>query len=382
VNPESDAASRDRQTYTILFVVCTAIVGAMFLPLFQSIVAGGDYRLHLGFARAMERRGELVSERPGFELLILALARVFPSGRNLAAAALWISVVAMMAKFGISAAMLKDDVGRARSLALALVLLFLAPITLDWRLHPLVSGVSNVHLGQMSGLIFHNPTTVVVFPLVLLLFTSSFRERHGLTAGLAAVQCLIKPSFVVAWIPAFALLQVWRHGLTWRKLAPTALAMVPALGVLAYQFAATERLGDGIVLAPLRAWREVSDNVLLSTIRSLAFPLAFCAFYFREMRERADHWFAWGILAVANLQYGLLYLDGADYPGNLTWSRYFAVYIVFLLCLGRFAPIASRAESWHGPGRITANALLAGLVALHLSSGLRYYLEGVSYGRW
>ncbi len=368
--------------HALVFAGCAIVVGAMFLPLFQSIVSGGDYKVHLSLARQTERRGATRTERPGFELLTIAVSHVFSSERRLVLAAIWISVLAMVAKFAISASMLTREVGAERSLALAFLLLFLAPITVDWRVHPLYPAHSRVHLGQMSGLIFHNPTTVVVFPLALLLFTASFRERHGLAGALAAVQCLIKPNFVAAWIPAFIALQVWRHRGAWRPLARSALAVVPAIGVLLYQLFTTERLGDGMIVAPFRAWRQVSDNILWSSIRSLAFPVAFCAIYFRAIRGRLDHAFAWCIFGVAFAQYALLYIRGADYPGNWSWGRYLAIYIVFLLCLGRFAVIVSRRESWRGLWGPAGNVLLIGLLFLHLSSGLRYYLEGVSYGRW
>jgi hypothetical protein len=366
-----------------VFTACALVVGAMFLVLFQRIALDGDYKLHLDFARLMERRGSIVTERPGFEAMTIAVSHLFASRNRLVLAAIWISVAAMVAKFGLSAFMLEREVGRERSLSVAFALLFLAPITLDWRLHPLVPiGMSPVVLGQMSGFIFHSPTTVLVFPFSLLLFYCSFRERHGLAGLLAAAQCLIKPNFVAAWMPAFALLVLWRHGPRWRPLARSAVAVVPALGVLLFQFMTTERLGDGMIVAPFRAWRVFSDNILWSIVRSLAFPLVFCAVYFREIRGSAEHWFAWGIFFIAFWQYALLYITGPVYFGNWTWGRHLSIYIVFLLCLGRFVTVVARPESWRGMRRIAANVGLIALLALHFTSGLRYYLEGVWYGRW
>jgi hypothetical protein len=160
------------------------------------------------------------------------------------------------------------------------------------------------------------------------------------------------------------------------------MAVLPAIGVLAYQYATTERLGERIVVAPFLAWSEASDNILWSCIRSLAFPVAFCVVWFRQVRGRVDHGLAWGILGVAFLQYALLYNEGASYPGNWSWARYPAVYIVFLLCLSRFIAITRRRENWRGGWRVVANAFLMVLLALHLYAGMRYYLEGIWYARW
>lgn len=343
-----------------------------------------DFRGHLDFARAMARAGRAHSERFGFELLTLVAAGFSDNLVDLARAAVVVATLATVAKAVLSARWLARDLGPLPAVGLALLVLFLAPITFAAR-HPLMPRQSAVHLGQMSGLIVHNPTTVVVFPLAIALFVASWRRRAGWTSALAALQCLVKPNFVVAWLPVFAALELWRgrrDGRGWWAVASrTAAILAPAVAVLAWQLATSEKLGTSMVIAPFRAWRGLSPDIPLSIVRSLAFPALLVAVHLRELRRRPELRFAWAIFAVAFAQYSLLYLRGAAYPGNWSWGRYLAVYLVFLLSVEAYAQIVARRESWRG-WRAVANGALAALLALHLYSGLFYYWQGVRLGRW
>lgn len=360
-------------------------VASAFWPLYERMTrASVDFRAHLDFARGMARAGRAHSERFGFELLTLVAAGFSDDRADLARAAVVVATLATVAKAVLSARWLKREYGPAAAVLLALVVLFVAPITFMAR-HPLMPLHSAVHLGQMSGLIVHNPTTVVVFPLAVALFAASWRRRAGWTSALAAVQCFVKPNFVVAWMPVFVVLELWRDRRDgrgwWVAASRTAGIVAPAVAVLAWQLATSEKLGTAMVIAPFRAWRGLSPDIPLSIARSLAFPALLAVVHFRELRRRPELGFAWTIFGVALAQYSLLYLRGAAYPGNWSWGRYLAIYVVFLLSVAAYARIAARRESWRG-WRAVANGALAALLALHLYSGLFYYWQGVRDGLW
>lgn len=364
------------------FAGLAVAVAVLFWPLFARMAReSADFLGHLDFAARTARAGAIHSERFGFELLTLLVAEL--AGSDLAWAATLLATLATMGKAVLSARWLARELRPTSAAALALVALFLAPITFASH-HPKRVLNSAVHLGQMSGLIFHNPTTVVVFPFVLALFFASWRGRPLATAVLAAVQCPIKPSFVAAWLPVLPALELWRgrreaQGLG-RIVLRTAAIAAPAVAVLAWQFATSESLGT-MIIAPWRAWHRLSNDIPLSIVRSLAFPALLAVVHWRELRRRPEHLFAWSIFAVSFTQYALFYLRGAGYPGNWSWGRYLAVYVVFLLAVELFADIAKRRESWRG-WRTVANGGLAALLALHLYSGLFYYWQGLRHGMW
>ena len=381
--PRAGPAADSRRRAVALAALALG-VACLFWPLFERMVAGpSDFGGHLRFAREMEGARAPQSERFGFELLVLALSRLWAPPRDLASAAILLATAATAAKAVLSARWLGREMAPARAAAVAAALLFLAPITFAAR-HPLRSAHSAVHLGQMSGLIFHNPTTVVVFPLVLALFVASWRGRAVSTSLLAALQCFVKPSYVAAWLPVLPALEVWRGrrgGLRLGRIAlrTAAIAAAPA-AVLAWQFLTSDSLGT-IVVGPWRAWRVYSADIPLSIARSLAFPALLAAVHWREVRRRPEHFYAWAVFAVAFAQYALLYLRGEGYAGNWSWGRYLAIYVVFLLSVELFVHVAARRESWRG-WRAAANGGLAALLALHLGSGLFYYWQGVRNGLW
>ena len=171
-------------------------------------------------------------------------------------------------------------------MALALVLLFLAPITLQWADHPLRPDRSPVHLGQVSGFNLNSPTTVLVFPFAPLLFWYSWRERYGPTAVVAAIQCLVKPTFVTAWVPAYVALQLWRHPLDPKQLARTAASLIPVAVVLGVQYFLSDTLGTGMIIAPLRAWNMLSDD--LHRVPLVPRPLRRDLLATRKLAERVE----------------------------------------------------------------------------------------------
>jgi len=356
---------------------------AVFWPVFQKMKDTGDYVAHVGFAREMVAGGSPHSERFGFELLT-ALAAGFSSDLgDLFFGAVLVSVLAMICKLIVSARLIEDEVSFGWSLVLASILILLAPITLDWTPNLRVGGISSaVYLGQISGLVIHNPTTVASFALALLLFRCSWQERPVLTAVLAASQCLIKPNFVVAWLPVFALVVAWRRRKDPPALARMGAALVPVVGVLAFQLLTSEKVGSQWILAPFAIWRELSGNIFLSCVRSLAFPALFTVAYFGEIRRWGELWFAWAIFGVAFAQYSLILMLGPIFRGDWAWGRYYAIYILFLLCLARFARICARSDSWETPWRISVNATLLVLLTLHLQAGVVYLVQAAQVGRW
>ena len=123
---------------------------------------------------------------------------------------------------------------------------------------------------------------------------------------------------MLAWAPAYLVLQLSRHGRDWRQLTKVLASLLPVSAVLVWQSLTSETLGTGMIIAPFRAWSRLSSNIPLSATRSLAFPMAFAAVYFRDVRSRADHLFAWGIFGVASVQYVMLFITGVAPQGSWT----------------------------------------------------------------
>ena len=165
--PSGSPSRADAVRHAVPFASLAIVVAFAFWPLFERMAwVSRDFSGHLTLARNLLREAAPDSERFGFELLTVLLAGLSDERADLFWAAVVVSTLATVAKALLSARWLARDLAPWRASALALLVLFLAPITFAAQ-HPLKDDQSAVHLGQISGLIFHNPPTVLVFPFVL-----------------------------------------------------------------------------------------------------------------------------------------------------------------------------------------------------------------------
>jgi len=121
----------------------------------------------------------------------------------------WIAIalltVAVVLKGVLTLAVLsKTSKNAAVSAVVAVALAFVMPIMNWWN-------YKNVYLGQIAPTIWHNSTTILVMPVVIVLFyvsvdflrTPSFRNAVS-TSGLCILSAVIKPSYVIALMPILA----------------------------------------------------------------------------------------------------------------------------------------------------------------------------------
>ena len=216
-----------------------------------------------------------------------------------------------------------------------------APIARPWWLH-------RVYLGQISPNVWHNPTSLLCWPLVILLFfsaadflqTARWRSLVAV-AALAAVSVLAKPNYFLAFAPVFGLLGLRRFGISRLWLASQA-AMLPTVGILCWQLLASfngpdaMRPGLTIALHPLAAWQMYTDSVLISLLVSLAFPLSYLVIFRRSLGNPRLLTFAWCVTASA-LLWTLCFAevrtsDGLVDPDfNFSWGSHLSLFVLFLV---------------------------------------------------
>lgn len=258
-------------------------------------------------------------------------------------------------------------------------------------LMPIITPVrpQDVYLGQVAPNLWHNPTVIFAWPLVILLFFFGldFLERRR-SAILIAVAVLFllntvaKPNFVLAFGPVFSVACLYRFGFS-RRFLLEQTALVPTVLVLAAQAHwtyshANPATASSIVLAPLAAWRSRSHWITLSILRSIAFPLAYLILRPDRLRDSARLGMAWLTFGSA-LAWALLFAESGprlrDF--NFLWGAHLALFVLFAatimdyLCSPSRAPrTLFRSEVW-----------LWLLFGLHLLSGILYFLKiGVGLG--
>ena len=273
------------------------------------------------------------------------------------------------------------------------------------------------YLGQGSPNPWHNPTTLMVRPIGLVIFIlvmgecirvrrAGFRRGQGLRiwkgillAVLLLLSNLSKPSFVQVFYPAiFVLMVLWLIVYRFRNFffaLQLLLCCLPSVGLMGAQFlsafyGSSNSDSAGITIAPFKVAGLYTDNIAFSTLLVLVFPLlvALCT-----LVRRAFDWtalFAWIMLAAGMAEKFLLAENGSRlWHGNFNWGYILAVYFVWFIGIRDFSSwLGSLRGSGtgreknalsgggQGAGRVLSILawILCGILLLaHLVSGI-YYL--------
>lgn len=246
------------------------------------------------------------------------------------------------------------------------------------------------YLGQFSPNLWHNSTTIFLMPFALLLFFEALHYvenpewsvvwRMSLWVVLGA---LIKPSFLFAFVPVFPLVVLWKYkfGVPFFKaLIPLVFSFLGIAWVWIYNFITnTYNEGGGIEVAPFKVWSNWSENIPLSTLASLAFPLAVVLAEPSSLKRRLDLRFAWWMMAPALLVYILFAEKGSNWivvASNFSWQLIVCNFILFMVSLKAVFQMDQETK-WFGYPRRT---LLLGLFLLHVLFGVLYLVKIPIFG--
>ncbi len=350
-------------------LVFGAAVAAVFLPLLYNMIhTGSDYPPHIQWAAS----GELASRTPHFlyHLLLATVNRLLPGG-DINTAALLLGLACYLSLAGLVVSLLRPALdGRALAMGLSLTLLLVGPINL----FTLLAG--NLYLGYLNPNTYHNPTTVLLKPLALGVCLFVLRGLRGETvrtpllivsAALAALSTLAKPSLALALLPALPLLigfRWWRGQPFNGRLLLLGVAL-PMFGVLLWQYLYFTGASSqsGFEIAPFKVINSLTDNLWPRLLLSLAFPAAVYALYRPQACRDMALNTVWVLLLVAFSQFVLLSERDHWRDANFYWGCEIALFFVFVFSLRLFVrqPPSPRRR------------LCLSLFALHLTGGLLLY---------
>ena len=260
------------------------------------------------------------------------------------------------------------------------------------------------YLGQGSPNIWHNPTTITVRPIALLVFllVSSIvmkaREeefengipvgRAILTGFLLVLSCFAKPSFVQVFYPAiFTLMVIWLimfKGKNLRNAIQLMLMCLPSLAVMILQFVIAFYSGHsnsgGITIAPFAVAGARTPSIAISMMLLLAFPLLMVILTAIRKELTWGDALAWLMLLWGTIWRLLLAEKGERmYHGNFTWGYMLAVYLVWYTAVRSYLKLYF-SEQMTGNKRGVGFVLATAVLVLHLVSGLYYLIYLVVLG--
>lgn len=209
---------------------------------------------------------------------------------------------------------------------------------------------------------------------------------HVTTIGLVVLATVAKPNYTLCLLPALALLvavRLWHHQpIDWLLLVGF---VGPALAVLAWQYSLTYGSGSSIVFAPFAVFLSFTsaNSLLPKLILSVLFPLGVYLLYFRAARRALYLNLCWVVFLVS-LGFNYLLAESGDRPyhANFAWGAQAALFILFVAS-ARFWILQLREPRQPGLGRYQSGRafLLAGILGLHLVSGLLWYYTQLTLGQ-
>ena len=367
----------------LALLLAPAVCLIVFPLVVTAMLPVSDFREHIVFARQLGETGALLPHF-GYHALVIVVHALTPADWLAAAGIVTLGGVAACAV--VVAWWLRGALGTSTSALLTAVALVPAALCVLQPILPLDPTRYDAWLfGYFPPNQWHSPTTLFSKPFALLLLglgpavvwpahdTRVGRTRMLTSAALVVISCLVKPNFIIAFLPALGALAVlnWRHT-DWRWLGLS--FVIPTVAVLACQYVLTLNIErGGVILAPLHVigFRSSTDLVTLGWhfAASVLFPLAAVA-CFRSVRADRRVQLGWATFLVgAAIGYLLAEDINADH-GTFLWSGQLAAFVLFAasaVAVLRAAATGGAGASWLG-----RFALCGSLFLWHVASGILY----------
>jgi hypothetical protein len=264
----------------------------------------------------------------------------------------------------------------------AAVLTFIMPINL------LTPG--NLYFGYVAPTVYHSPTMTTLKPLSVLLFglcisiysNASASTRRTLVCALLTILCsLAKPNYMMALVPALAVLALyrWRRGqpvsirfLVWGIVLPSALVFGLQAGFFSTGQIAFQPLG--FLDAHAVGTPDANRYLVIKLILSAAFPLAVYMMYWPATERDTRLILAWLTFGVSLLYAYFLIEANRVSDGNFIWGSQVALFILFLASFVVFLreniPLVRGENLRHLMPRLAIGICILGL---HVVSGIVWY---------
>ncbi len=381
----SPAVRRARWAAVIALVLAPAVCLTVYSSVVTRMLRVSDFMDHIEFARQLGEIGAMLPHF-GYHTLVIMVQALTPADWTAAAGIVTLGGVAACA--AVVAWWLRGALSTSVPALLAAAALVPAALFVLQPVLPLDPTRYDAWLiGYFPPNQWHSPTTLFSKPFALLLLglgpavvwpahgTRAGRTRMLVSAALVVMSVLVKPSFIMAFLPALGVLAVlhWRHA-DWRWLGVS--FGLPAILVLAWQYDVAYPLtteGSAVILAPLQSigLRAPTDLVTLGwrLAASVLFPVA-AVVCFPSVRSDRRVQLGWATFLVGAAIGYLLAEGNQDDDGNFLWSGQLAAFVLF--AVSAVAVLRAAATSGGDASRLGRFALCGSVFLWHVTSGMQH----------
>ena len=377
---------RARREGAIALVLAPAVCLIAFVAVvLRMLVPGTDFPHHIRYAQQLAESGA-IQPHFGYHAVVIVVQALTPADWVAAAGIVTLGGVAACA--AVVAWWLRGALSTSVPALLVCAALVPAAVCVLQPILPFDPTRYDLMLfGYFPPNQWHSPTTLFSKPFALLLLglgPAVVRSARGARAGrtriltsasLVVTSVLVKPNFIMAFLPALGALAVlhWRRT-DWRWFGLS--FAVPAVAVLGWQYYVVYPLnpdGAGVILAPLQAIgvRSSTDLVTLGwrLIASVLFPLTAAA-CFPSVRADRRVQLGWATVFIGAAIGYLLAESQRPGAGNFLWSGQLAVFVLF--AASTVAVLRDAATAGAGGCRLRRFALCGSVFLWHVASGVQH----------
>jgi hypothetical protein len=253
--------------------------------------------------------------------------------------------------------------------------------------HSIPFRVSEFYIGQFTGNVWHNSTTIMLVPLALLQFRYSLHLLNNYQSStsyklilVTVLANLVKPNFFLCYAAVFPLFLFYMNA--YRLNGRFFLSLIHIFAgvlVLVFEYLVTYQGSDhsaGLLIAPFRVWDHYTGNKLLALVSSLLFPLLYVFLFLKRVLREMELLYAW-LLYSCGLAIFILFCESGTrmYHGNFIWQMVPCTLVLFMVSLVSWSRHMFKWFHWK-------NLLCLSAFSLHVMAGPAYIVKIIKLGFW
>lgn len=371
------------------FWIAALLVTLGYFWITYEMLAGNifsDFLAHLDIWNFYHERGKIPFP-PLYYLTFFGISTVIPGSKSLKIALLLMMGISWLAKYLLTYHFLKNEIRENPWLAwIPFGLLLMFPLVLlNWEGEYWL-------LGKMTPNLWHNGSTIFVFPFCMLLFWEVRKWYIGSQPNFipliswTLLVLLIKPSYLFGLIPGLMVMAIFSN--TSRKSVfatgiYSVLVMSFLLGSkwLIFSETAEDSLfynfnarGD-VMIDPFGVWRKLSENPVWDFFGSFPLLIASLIFFGKTLWANPEFRLAFLTFCFGILVFFLFAESGPGYlDGNFYWQIPISLFLLYLMIAKVLLSSFFQMQQLNTSSFQKIGILLA-FFLLHVLSGLAYLIR-------
>lgn len=263
--------------------------------------------------------------------------------------------------------------------ALSLIFIFAIPIPL------LLHQPHNFYLGSFTPNVWHNSTTIFLFPFAILLFHLSCKQLYEFNVKnnfwivlLVSLNIFIKPSYFFVWVYVYPLFLLYSYRFNktfWKSMIPVAIgvALLAIEYIIIYRTQSVYKENSSVEISPFLVYKGFYNHLEelpLVLFFSLLFPNLYVLFNFKTSIKDKKLLFALCSIVVAIIIFLLLSeTGGRQSHGNFYWQIIICSWLYFYVALTKMIQNKSTVYNKY------KNNTLYIVYFLHVLAGIIYLIR-------